>query len=132
MNAAGRPHRFQAVGHQSAISPAMALLDKLTSGIQKRCASSPPGTGDMPRKNPLTRAFEEASDILPPDVRVPRKPQDIATMGSAQAADLLGPVVDETALMRHQRQDAHLAAERLTDLINDVLVSQARRHGVDV
>jgi hypothetical protein len=132
MNAAERRHRFRADGHPSAISPTMALLDKLASGIQNRSASSSPGIGDAPRKNPLTRTFEEAPDILPPNVRVPLKPHDVATMGAAQAIDSLGPIVDEPALMRHQRQDTHLVAERLTDLINDVLVSQARRHGVDV
>jgi hypothetical protein len=131
LNAAERHYRFQADGHQSAISSAMALLDKLTGEMRKHTSSSSPETGAASHKNPSMHAFVATSASLPSNDRIPNTLSK-ATMGAAQATDPLGPDVDVPALMRHQSQDTHLAAERLTDLINDVLVSQARRHGADV
>ncbi|MDA8140172.1 MAG: hypothetical protein M0036_16115, partial [Desulfobacteraceae bacterium] len=109
----------------------VALLDQLSAEIRGRLmVETDPATALQ--TSPAAPISTNTAVSAPPVVKLPsRGPQHRpALLQTSQNSP--APALENSITIPPPGADARLAAEQLTDMINDVLVAQARRHGVDV
>ncbi len=126
-------HDSRAAGeNRASICKSITLLDQLTAAPRVGVTPLP-----LVHEAPNTRWTAPASAS---GGMAPSQGPGVTASGRPKSAPTApGPTIDPLALVAEQDlvrpgqgPDPRQAAEQLTDLINDVLVAQARRHGVDV